>query len=358
MNKAAAKSMFTCKRDVDAFLGMYLTERQTHGAGASQPSASAHEPSEKTSQPQRLAPPAGAILSEHDGDEFNASLPSFGAGRVVPEDGDDAWYSRRDGRRVLARYMEADDAEWYQKKDDDKWWFKKGEDTWYMKKGDDTWHLHGAGASQPSVSALQPSAKTSRSWASNDSAGTPPARDAHGAGASHREASAPPLLATPRLALMSQDDLFANSRQALLSTDGGASQLANLNSPALDESSDGRWQMAEPMPTDTAVSPQATEGIVNAPTTDRSAGASDRWASAWVTRAIAAELSRLQPFGFEACTKKRTHETCRTKARGRTSSTSWSAAWQHRLARSWVPPTSSTRGSPQPAMRWKLRQPQ
>ena len=87
---------------------------------------------------------------------------------------------------------------------------------------------------------------------------------------------------------MSQDDLFANSRQALLSTDGGASQLANLNLPALDESSDGRWQMAEPMPTDTAVSPQATEGIVDAPTTDRSAGASNRWASAWVTRTSAA----------------------------------------------------------------------
>ena len=65
-----------------------------------------------------------------------------------------------------------------------------------MKKGDDTWHLHGSGASQPSVSALQPSAKTLRSWASSDSAGTPPARDAHGAGASHPKASAPPLLAT------------------------------------------------------------------------------------------------------------------------------------------------------------------
>jgi len=90
--------------------------------------------------------------------------------------------------------------------------------------------------------------------------------------------------------------MFAKSRQALLSTDGGASQPANPNLFALDESSDGRWQMAEPMPTDTAVSPQATEGIANAPTIDRSAGASDRWASAWVTRAIAAELSRLQPF--------------------------------------------------------------
>ena len=90
---------------------------------------------------RHLAPPAGAILSEHAGDEFNASMSSFGVGSVVPEDEDDAWYNRRDGRRVLARHMEADDAEWYQKKDDDKWRFKKGEDTWYMNKGDETWHL-------------------------------------------------------------------------------------------------------------------------------------------------------------------------------------------------------------------------
>ena len=96
-----------------------------------------------TAQPHgpARAAPIVPILSEHDGDEFNASMSSFGVGRVVPEDEDDAWYSRRDGRRVLARHMEADDAEWYQKKDDDKRRFKKGEDTWYMNKGDDTWHL-------------------------------------------------------------------------------------------------------------------------------------------------------------------------------------------------------------------------
>jgi len=129
---------------------------------------------------------------------------------------------------------------WYQKKNDDKWWFKKGEDTWYMKKGDDTW------------------------------------------------------LATPRLALMSQDDLFAKSRQALLGTDGAASQPANPK--------------AKPMPTNTAVSPQATDGGASQTAnpraepmpTDRSAGASDRWAAAWVTRAIAAEWSRLRPFQFQS----------------------------------------------------------
>ena len=76
---------------------------------------------------------------------------------------------------------------------------------------------------------------------------------------------------------MSQDDLFAKSRQALLSTDGGASQSANPK--------------AKPMPTNTAVSPQATDGGASQPAnpradpmpTDRSVGDSDSWAAAWVT---------------------------------------------------------------------------
>ena len=91
---------------------------------------------------------------------------------------------------------------------------------------------------------------------------------------------------------MSQDDLFAKSRQALHSTDGGASQPANPK--------------AEPMPTDTAVSPQATDGGDSQPgnptaepmPTDCSVGDSDGWAAAWVTKRIERELSRLQPFGF------------------------------------------------------------
>ena len=53
MSKATAKSIFTCTRDLDAFLGMYLTERQTHGDGAFPPRDSALQPSAKTSQPQR-----------------------------------------------------------------------------------------------------------------------------------------------------------------------------------------------------------------------------------------------------------------------------------------------------------------
>ena len=41
MSKAPGKSIFTCSRDLEEFVGMYVTERHTHGAGASQPSASA-----------------------------------------------------------------------------------------------------------------------------------------------------------------------------------------------------------------------------------------------------------------------------------------------------------------------------
>ena len=78
---------------------------------------------------------------------------------------------------------------------------------------------------------------------------------------------------------MSQDDIFAisfcdvsNTTVAPQATHGGASQSAHSR--------------AEPMPT------------------DRSAGDSDPWAAAWVTRAIAAELSRLQPFGFRSLHEK------------------------------------------------------
>ena len=37
----AGKSIFSCQRDLDRFLRMYIDERRTHGARASQPSASA-----------------------------------------------------------------------------------------------------------------------------------------------------------------------------------------------------------------------------------------------------------------------------------------------------------------------------
>ena len=144
MSKAAAMSIFTCPRDLDVFLGMYLTERQTHGAGASQPSASALQPSAKTSQPQRQTNPR---------DCPSPPLASVVAPTPSPH---------------------------------------------------------------PSCS-ISPPPKPTR--ASGDSEGTPPARDAHGAGASQPSAS-------------------------------------------------------------------------------------NRWASAWVTRAIAAELSRLQPFEFLSLRQK------------------------------------------------------
>ena len=37
----AGKSIFSCQRDLDRFLRMYIDERRTHGARGSQPSASA-----------------------------------------------------------------------------------------------------------------------------------------------------------------------------------------------------------------------------------------------------------------------------------------------------------------------------
>ena len=123
---------------------------------------------------------------------------------------------------------------------------------------------------------------------------------------------------------MSQDDLFAKSRQALLGTDGGASQPANpraepmpTNTDVSPQATDGGASQpsnprAEPMPTNTTVAPQATDGGASQPAnpkaepmpTERSAGDADRWAAAWVTKAIAAELSRLQPFRFRSLQEK------------------------------------------------------
>ena len=52
-------------------------------------------------------------------------------------------------------------------------------------------------------------------------------RRTHGARASQPSASASPLLATPTMRSTSRKNLFAKSRQALLGTDDGASQLGN-----------------------------------------------------------------------------------------------------------------------------------
>ena len=52
-------------------------------------------------------------------------------------------------------------------------------------------------------------------------------RRTHGARESQASASASPLLATPTMRSISRKNLFAKSRQALLGTDDGASQLGN-----------------------------------------------------------------------------------------------------------------------------------
>ena len=70
-------------------------------------------------------------------------------------------------------------------------------------------------------------------------------RRTHGACASQPSASASPLLATPTMRSISRKNLFAKSRQALLGTDGGASQPANPSKAAEEkrEAWPGLWRL-------------------------------------------------------------------------------------------------------------------
>ena len=70
-------------------------------------------------------------------------------------------------------------------------------------------------------------------------------RRTHGARASQPSAPASPLLATPTMRSISRKNLFAKSRQALLGTDGGASQPANPSKAAEDkrEAWPGLWRL-------------------------------------------------------------------------------------------------------------------
>ena len=70
-------------------------------------------------------------------------------------------------------------------------------------------------------------------------------RRTHGARASQPSASASPLLATPTMRSISRTNLFAKSRQALLGTDGGASQPANPSKAAEEkrEAWPGLWRL-------------------------------------------------------------------------------------------------------------------
>ena len=70
-------------------------------------------------------------------------------------------------------------------------------------------------------------------------------RRTHGARASQPSASASPLLATPTMRSISRKNLFAKSRQALLGTDGGASQPANPSKAAEEkrEAWPGLWRL-------------------------------------------------------------------------------------------------------------------
>ena len=70
-------------------------------------------------------------------------------------------------------------------------------------------------------------------------------RRTHGARASQPSASASPLLATPTMRSISRKNRFAKSRQALLGTDGGASQPANPSKAAEEkrEAWPGLWRL-------------------------------------------------------------------------------------------------------------------
>ena len=70
-------------------------------------------------------------------------------------------------------------------------------------------------------------------------------RRTHGARASQPSASASPLLATPTMRSISRKNLFAKSRQALLGTDGGASQPANPSKAAEEKRKEwpGLWRL-------------------------------------------------------------------------------------------------------------------
>ena len=65
-------------------------------------------------------------------------------------------------------------------------------------------------------------------------------RRTHGARGSQPSASASPLLATPTMRSISRKNLFAKSRQALIGTDGGASQRGNPTKASEQSQRNGR----------------------------------------------------------------------------------------------------------------------
>ena len=113
-------------------------------------------------------------------------------------------------------------------------------------------------------------------------------RRTHGARASQPSASASPLLATPTLPLISQDDLFAKSRQALLGTDDGVSRPAKTkaieaaDAPDLVSPESKRLRSETPASSAGAAQPAESErGLLPMPT-ERSLGDANWWAAAWV----------------------------------------------------------------------------
>ena len=182
------------------------------------------------------------------------------------------------------------------------------------------------------------------------------ARNAQRDSVSQRSASGPHLPATPTLPLISQDDLFEKSR---VSRPAKTKAIEAADAPDLVSPESKRLRSETPASSGGAAQLAESErGLLPMPT-ERSPGDANWWAAAWVTKAIGAELRRLQPFAF-----RRSEEKVDPKTVSQTGG--WThflhklerCVVAHTLARSWVLARSSARGASQTATRWIQRKPQ
>ena len=89
----AGKSIFSCQRDLDRFLRMYIDERRTHGARGSQPSASA---------PTLLATPTMRSISRKNlFAKSRQALLGTDAGASQPGNPTNAYEQSQRSRRVM-----------------------------------------------------------------------------------------------------------------------------------------------------------------------------------------------------------------------------------------------------------------
>ena len=89
----AGKSIFSCQRDLDRFLRMYIDERRTHGARASQPSASA--------SPLLATPTMRSISRKNLFAKSRQALLGTDAGASQPGNPTNAYEQSQRSRRVM-----------------------------------------------------------------------------------------------------------------------------------------------------------------------------------------------------------------------------------------------------------------